>query len=316
MAALPLPFTAAIRHPEALMLVTVVIPTYRRPDMLAELFDALGPQLTGETEVLVIDNDPEASARAVAEGRPGIRYIHETRRGVVHARNRGVAEAKGSHIIFLDDDEVPSPAWLAAFADQARQGVIASFGRIEPRFEGEPPPGLRPLLEKLFSREAEGPTGTDISAIWAYLGTGNAMFDKAACFPDPEPFDTRFNASGGEDIWMIRGLMARGIRLIWNREALVEEIVPAERMTLDYVKRRKFNQGRQRVIFVYGPGGPKRALGALLWMGVGAVQVALFGLAAPLLRLAGSARHEEARARVHAGLGKLRWRGAGAAFYG
>lgn len=298
------------------MLVTVVIPTYRRPEMLTELLEALSPQLTDESETLVIDNDPEASARGIAEGRPGIRYIHETRRGVVHARNRGVAEARGRYVVFLDDDEVPSPDWLSAFAAQARDGVIASFGRIAPRFADTPQRGLKPLLVKLFSREVEGPTGTDISAIWAYLGTGNAMFDKAACFPEPEPFDPRFNASGGEDIWMIRGLMARGVRLIWNREALVEELVPAERMTLDYVKRRKFHQGRQRVIFVYGSGGPKRALAALIWMGVGAAQVGLFGFAAPLLRLAGSARHEEALARVQSGLGKLKWRGAGVVFYG
>lgn len=289
------------------MLISIVIPTYRRPAMLAELLDALAPQLVPEVEVLVIDNDPDAGARATADAYPGVRYVHETRRGVVHARNRGVAEARGGHIVFIDDDEVPAPGWLAAFAAQARAGVRLAFGRIVPRYDGAAPAHLKPLLDALFSREAEGPTGTDITAMWNYLGTGNAMFDKAFAFPEAEPFDARFNASGGEDIWLIRGLMARGARLIWNREALVEEQVPAARMTADYLAARKFAHGQQRVIFAYGAGGLKPALQAALWMGVGAIQVGRHGLESLVYGALGSPRAAEARARLQGGLGKLLW---------
>lgn len=294
------------------MLLSIVIPTYRRPQMLAELLDALAPQLTAETEALVIDNDPQESARPTVEARPGFRYVPEPRRGVVNARNRGVAEARGGHIVFIDDDEVPVADWLAAFAAQARAGVVASFGRIVPRYEAAAPADLKPLLDQLFSREAEGPTGTDITAIWNYLGTGNAMFDKARCFAGPTPFDDRFNASGGEDIWLIRGLIQQGVRLAWNREALVEELVPASRMTVEYLKRRKFGQGQQRVIFAYGEGRAKQRLAAVLWMGVGAVQFVGHGAAATAFGLAGSSRRSEALVRMHAGLGKLLWRRSGA----
>lgn len=292
------------------MLLSIVIPTYRRPVMLAELLDALAPQLTDETEALVIDNDPGESARAVVAERPAFRYVHEPRPGVVHARNRGVGEAQSNHILFIDDDEVPVPDWLAAFAAQARAGVVASFGRIRPRYEGPIPAGLGGLLDALFSREAEGPTGTDITPIWPYLGTGNALFRRDICFPKPDPFDLRFNQSGGEDIWLIRGLVEAGHRLLWNREGLVDEVVPRERMTLAYLKRRKFAHGQQRVIFNYGDGGARGIVRALPWMGVGAVQALGFGAAAALLRLGGSDRRFEAEARMHAGLGKLRWRGA------
>lgn len=299
------------------MLLSVVIPTYRRAAMLSELLDALAPQLFPEAEVLVIDNDPDASARALVAGYPAVRYIHEARRGVVNARNRGVAEARGGHIVFIDDDEVPSPGWLAAFAAQARAGVVASFGRIVPRYDGTPPADLKPLLDGLFSREADGPTGTDITPLWNYLGTGNAMFERGFCFPEPEPFDARFNASGGEDIWMIRALLQRGARLVWNREAMVEEQVPAARMTADYLRRRKFGHGQQRVIFAYGEGGLRPGLAALAWMGVGAVQLVGHGLVATGLRLAGSPRATEAAVRMHGGLGKLLWRsGRAGAHYG
>jgi len=44
-----------------------------------------------------------------------VRYVHEPSTGVVHARNRGVREAGGEYLIFLDDDEVPAAGWLNAF---------------------------------------------------------------------------------------------------------------------------------------------------------------------------------------------------------
>lgn len=292
------------------MLLSIVIPTYRRPQMLAELLDALAPQLTPETEALVIDNDPQESARAIVEPRAGFRYVHEPRRGVVNARNRGVAEARGGHIVFIDDDEVPVPDWLAAFAAQARAGVVAGFGRIVPRYEADAPAELKPLLDALFSRLEAEETGADVTARWPYLGTGNAIFRRDTCFPDPEPFDARFNESGGEDIWLIKGLVEAGHRLLWNHDALVEEVVPADRMTVAYLKARKFAHGQQRVIFNYGAGGLRGLVRALPWMGIGAVQAVGFGAAATLLGLAGSGRKLEAQARMHAGLGKLRWRGA------
>ncbi len=296
--------------------LSILIPAYCRPAGLAEILARLAPQVADHpgTEVIVIDNDPAASARGVAL-HAGVRHVHETRRGVVHARNRGIAEADGTHVVFLDDDEVPAPGWLAAYAGQARTGVAASFGRIVPRFEGVPPPQLRGLLEALFSRAFGGPTGSDVSGAWAALGTGNSMYDKARCFPDGAPFDVRFNARGGEDSWMIRGLLARGIALTWNAEALVEEVVPPARMTLASVRQRKFNHGQLRVICTYGTGGVGAAAKAAAWMGAGAVQALLHGARFGLLALTGSPRRDDAAARVSAGLGKLLWWRAPGSFY-
>jgi succinoglycan biosynthesis protein ExoM len=298
------------------VLISIVIPTFRRPDMLAGLLATLGPQLTADTEAVIVDNDPAASARDVVAAAPGLRYVHEPRPGVVHARNRGVAEARGRYILFLDDDELPGPHWLAAFETMARAGAPAAFGRIVPRYAGTPPAGLVPLLDALFSRELGRAQGADITDCWPYLGTGNAMFDRAVCFPEAAPFDPRFNTSGGEDVWLIRGLVRRGVRLAWNRDGLVEELVPASRMTLDYLKDRKFANGQQRVIFNYGEGGGEGVARAALWMGVGAVQAVGYGTAALLMRVTGSPRRLEAEARVQAGLGKLLWRRAAPKLYG
>ena len=299
------------------MRLSIVVPTFRRAALLAELLARLEPQLAAfpDAEAIVVDNDPDAGARSVVEGRSQVRYVHEARPGVVNARNRGVGEAAARHIVFLDDDEIPAPGWLAAFAGQAEQGVAASFGRIVPRFETPAPAGLAPIVTALFSRDFTDATGSDVSPDWAALGTGNSMFDVARCFSSGTPFDPRFNARGGEDSWLIRSLMARGIALTWNAEALVEEVVPGSRMTLASLKRRKYNHGQIRVICAYGNGGPMAVLKAAAWMGVGGAQVALQGLRYAALAASRSDGRADAAARLHAGLGKLFWWRAPQSFY-
>src|SRR5688500_8469550 len=93
--------------------VSIVIPTFRREFLLPRLLKRCVGQvgLASEAlEILVIDNTPEATALPIAKpiiaaSPVRIRYVHEPRPGISHARNRGVAEAKGDLIAFIDDDE-------------------------------------------------------------------------------------------------------------------------------------------------------------------------------------------------------------------
>lgn len=278
--------------------------------MLGDLLQALRPQIQGRAvEIILVDNCPDASASTVA-GRfsgPQLRYVHEARSGVVHARNRGVAEAKGTYVIFLDDDEVPVAGWLDAWLAQADGHTDASFGRIVPRLLGRCPQELVKQVKRNFSREMRKPTGTDISNLSAYLGTGNAMFHKSGCLGQAEPFDLRFNARGGEDVWLIRGLVKQGRRLLWNHEALVEELVPKDRMTLASLELRRFNQGQLRCILMFGKGGLGGALRVAIWMLVGAVQFFGFSAAERLARMVGPSKAPDFRCSASGGAGKLLW---------
>lgn len=289
------------------MLLTVAIPTYRRGALLAELLSAMAAQLPADAELLVIDNDPDESARGIVATVPSARYVAEPARGVVNARNRAVREARGDWLAFVDDDELPRPGWAEAVLAEIAAGSDASFGMVIPRFESPVPGGLERMLEDLYTRDLKRPAGADVSDLWAHVGTGNSLFRCATCFTDPAPFNLSFNASGGEDVNFIRGLLARGVTLRWMPDAVVEEIVPADRAALGYVRLRKFSHGQQRVIFVRGRGGVAGNARTCLWMGVGALQVAGYGGHCLWLRLTGSPRWREALVRMTGGLGKLLW---------
>lgn len=287
------------------MFISILIPTYRRADILSELLTALAHQLpkTG-VEVLVIDNDPDASARDLVERQTGpLRYIHEPTSGVVHARNRGLAEAQGDYILFIDDDEVPAKGWLAAFTAQAEAGVTAAFGRIIARYATPPKPELQEMLDHMFARDAVADAGGDVTSEYARLGCGNAMFHKAKCFPTASPFEERFNRLGGEDAWLIKGLVDKGAKLVWVPDGLVEEVVPADRQTLAYLKLRRFNQGRLRSVINM----QRSKLSGAKWMVVGAVQMKLYAVLWAGAALIGHQKAASFAVQMQGGAGKLFW---------
>ena len=117
------------RSPE----ISVVVCTHNRAaslkQALASLY-ALETQGGFTYEILVIDNashdeTPQVIAAAAQESAAPLRGVHEPQKGIVPARNRGVAEARGKWIAFFDDDQLADPRWLyelfcAAQAHSAR----------------------------------------------------------------------------------------------------------------------------------------------------------------------------------------------------
>lgn len=297
--------------PAAAPALSIVVPTFRREAFLQPLFQAVAAQVASVSvpvELLLVDNAPEASAREAAAGAPAfVRYVHEPRTGVAHARNRGVAEARGSHVIFLDDDETPAPGWLAAFAEAATQGVRAAFGAVEPFFPMQPPPDLLAPLERVFSRRLPAAAGAEVQHLRAYLGSGNSMFARATLALVDPPFDTSFNA-GGEDVWLFRQLVDRhAVPMIWRPDALVHEIVPPHRASMDFLRQRRFSDGQLRCLVESDVGGLRSVGRVGLWMGVGAAQLVLFGAAATLIRPFAPARSVRFQLAAVGGAGKLLW---------
>jgi hypothetical protein len=100
-------------------LVSVVLPTRDRPDLLVRAIDSVLGQSHHHWELLVVDDgdDRERVARLVdGLADPRVRYVESERRGSAAARNAGLAAATGSLVAYLDDDNVMQPSWLRAVA--------------------------------------------------------------------------------------------------------------------------------------------------------------------------------------------------------
>jgi succinoglycan biosynthesis protein ExoM len=287
---------------------TVVIPSFRRPDDLARAIASVEAQQGVATpfEILVVDNDPDGSAKSIvaalaAQSVVPIRYVHEPRPGISHARNTGVAQAAGRYLAFLDDDEEVEPCWLAHFlATLVQFGADAVVGPVLPRF----PAGVAidAYRRHVYTRDARMPTGTRLLR-W---NIGNSIFDKARCFVGDEPFMPRLGRSGGEDTVFLRQMTRRGCTMVWCGEAIAWETVPSDRLEADYLLRRAF-RGAQTTTFVCTAVKPRELGRALRLMAGGCVQVALYGPAALALKAIKHKRQLPIMAKAVAGLGKLLW---------
>lgn len=291
---------------------SIVIPTYRRPELLARAVDSCLAQQgeVGTYDIVVIDNDPDGSAKdavaAMASASPvPIRYVWEQRPGISHARNTGVAAATGHYLAFLDDDEAAEPGWLAGFLATIRAtGAAAVVGPVYPLFrEDGPHKQVDAYRHRVYTRDAKVPTGT-LLATWP--GIGNTLLDKARCFTTAEPFDPRLGISGGEDTVFLRQLMLNGGAIAWCAEAAVTEIVPAAKLEAHYLLRRAF-RGGQTTTFVCAAVQPRDWGRAVFWMAVGCAQVVLYTPAALLLRALRRDNWLPVMVKAIGGLGKVCW---------
>jgi GT2 family glycosyltransferase len=101
------------------LVYSIVIPTFRRGDALAECFKSICAldYPMDRIEVLIVDNGGAENTRAMAEpffDRLSIRYLVNPRnRGYGFSVNRGIVESSGERILLLNDDARPAPGLLA-----------------------------------------------------------------------------------------------------------------------------------------------------------------------------------------------------------
>jgi glycosyltransferase involved in cell wall biosynthesis len=105
--------------------VSVVIPCYNAASFLRQTLDSVLCQTCPALEVLVVDDGSTDDSAALAEayGNP-VRVIRQPNQGESVARNRGLAEARGQWVAFLDADDLWEPAKLEAQLECAAAGVV------------------------------------------------------------------------------------------------------------------------------------------------------------------------------------------------
>jgi succinoglycan biosynthesis protein ExoM len=225
--------------------VAVAVLTYRRTAQLARMLPEVETQvgsLDGWTgSVIVVDNDPRASASPVIADREStgaVRYVHEPRIGIAAARNRALAEASADDVlVFIDDDELPGRHWLRNLVTCWEQWQCAAVsGPVRSEFAADP--GRWVLGSGMFTRRRR-PTGSTVSG----APTNNLLLDMAVVRAHQLRFDERFGVSGGEDTHFARALRDAGGTIRWCDEAEVVEPVAPERATRTWVLRRAFRTG-------------------------------------------------------------------------
>jgi GT2 family glycosyltransferase len=239
--------------------VVIAIPTFRRPQSLTRLLEAVARLDTDAAVVVVVaDNDSGGhqgldvcqAVRAAGYRWPLDAFV-APERGIAQVRNALVERALGhacDFVAMLDDDEWPEPGWLDAFLRVQRDtGAEALHGAILRDFEHGP---------GRWARNCEGiaPMRGSTGRVAMIEGSGNIIVSRACFEGIAGPcFDPAFALSGGEDRDFFERLRRQGRRFAWCDEAVVHAWVPASRANLKWALSRAYRVGNSdmRVFLKY-----------------------------------------------------------------
>jgi cellulose synthase/poly-beta-1,6-N-acetylglucosamine synthase-like glycosyltransferase len=117
------------RAPHTHPTVSVIVPVRDGESLIAACLDAILATDYPEDrrEILVVDNGSTDGSAAQIRSKP-VRYIHEPRRGVSNARNRGIAESTGEILAFVDADCLVDPQWLTELIRPFEDPEVGSVG--------------------------------------------------------------------------------------------------------------------------------------------------------------------------------------------
>ncbi|HYB53873.1 MAG TPA: glycosyltransferase [Thermoanaerobaculia bacterium] len=264
------------------MHLSVVIGTFNRALLLEGTLRALAEQRVPESlkwEIVVVDNNSrDETARVVAAfvemAAVPTRRFFEPQQGLSHARNRGLREARGSLIAFIDDDVLPAPDWVAQIAAAIdRWDALGVGGRILPRWESAPPRWLAEnprLLDRLAVMDFEEgrllalPLDPQPQVWGANMAFRRELFERVGGF-DPRRGVVGARLFRGEESALIDRALELGLKIAYDPAPTVFHRIGPERMRKAYFRRVIFDeaQGRARAT---SPSGEWSLFGAPIFL--------------------------------------------------
>jgi len=248
------------------MKVDIGICTFRR----STLFDTLETISTQvlppdvSVNVIVVDNDEQSLIKETVQasinalGLSG-KYVFAPKFNISIARNACLDAATGDVLVFIDDDELANPDWLARFVEAYNTtdaGVI--FGPTRATYPDHAPAwmkAIQPHSNQPMPRNGVVETGF----------SGNVLLDRSCLALNSLRFDEAFGKTGGEDVDFFFRASRAGVPMAICLDAIVDEPVTPPRMSLRWLLRRKHAVGK-----IYGH---------CTLDGRGKSRVALFGVA-------------------------------------
>ena len=217
-------------------MISVVIPTRHRNDLLERCLDRLAPGAqtlaVDQYEVIITDDGGETTAELlVGQKYSWARWIAGPRKGPAANRNHGARSARGEFVAFTDDDCLPSPDWLAAFAATVHSGVDVYEGKTTCT------DGIRSPLQ-------EAPLNLHGGCLWSC----NLMI-RADVFHALGGFDVDFPNAWCEDVEFFERVRLSGINWRFVPDAVIDH--PARRRRLGWHAGSKW---KNRVLLWYKQG--------------------------------------------------------------
>lgn len=233
-------------------MISVIICTYNRDKYIYNVLRsiAIGDYPCTEYEIVVVDNNctdntvSELARFAADYPDVSLKVVRETAQGLSNARNRGIVEASGDVLVYVDDDATVNKKYLFAYSAffEANPNVDAAGGPVVPDYEdGTEPVWMTYHLRRLLTgylyfgdKERDFPGDN-------YPGGGNAAYRKSV-------FDTvgLYNVelgrngdslAGGEEKDIFSKMASAGMRFRYLPEPVLYHSIPHYKLEQEYFDR-------------------------------------------------------------------------------
>lgn len=229
--------------------IIIAICTYKREKLLERLLVNLQKinYPSFKTEILVVDNDINQSAKEVCEkfkkkAKINIVYSIEENRGFSNARNKALKKSfnlGATHIAFIDDDEIADKNWLINHVDFYNKfnDIYISSAPTYKKFEQNYPDYIvNNITFKSISHK-------ELGKLKKTAAGGNVFFPLDIVKHSNIYFDDTLNVTGSEDTDFFGRLSNAGYKIGWNNNAVNYEIVQSDRANIKWILKRAFNTG-------------------------------------------------------------------------
>jgi GT2 family glycosyltransferase len=225
--------------------VTVVVPTFRRPDALDVTLTSLAAveHPTDRLEVIVVDDGSGDETPEVVSSHPGVTFVRQENSGAAAARNRGARVARGDFVLFVDDDIVVETSHLVRhLAVHARHPRALINGEWEfapatmAALQATPFGRYRLALEEEFRRAAPVEALNDGCFRCDVIPSQDLSLSREL-FWEIGGFDEDFPAAGAEDQEF--SLRARDAGCVLLRDPSIRLLHNDSRVTLEAFCRRE-----------------------------------------------------------------------------
>ncbi len=202
--------------------ISICVAHFERPQLLERMLESLRRQTYPDMEVVLAD-DGSSSPDAVSllsrlddEFRSrGWRLLRQENAGPGVARDRAATAARGSHLVFADDDDVLLPHAIETFAQAAAATDADAFCCVLAEFEGDTPPESFDRVRRWVI-----PLGPSLAAGMIYPEFGGTLYMlKRECYLGAGRFSAERDID--EDWELLLRVVAAGFRLQMIPEPLV-----------------------------------------------------------------------------------------------
>lgn len=232
-------------------MISIIVCTYNRDKYLYDALKHIAANdfPSADYEIVLVNNNStdntDAECQRFAADFPNInfRYFIETKQGLSHARNRGIAESRGDILVFLDDDSFVCDDYIKNLNSQMENhpDAMAFGGKISPLFEeGKAPEWLNrwtyPLVSAIDMGESVVLFEGKSYPIGANMGFRKECIEKCGTF-NTKLGRTKKNLMGGEEKDIFTRVRNLGFKIYYFPNIHVNHVIPPSRTTKDYVLR-------------------------------------------------------------------------------